>query len=189
MRAFHGNWILSRSFRGLSKKEVNEMKRFAMILWSVALVGLFIVLQGCVTLSYRNFGRFSPDRGATEAFERYQVNPGMNYYMSGSDVHPNALLGLDKRYMLESTLWKRVEMTPDRLKELVTGMKARTSMVGQSLHGFVLLDPQGDVLGIWYSILSATTAFHMKEDNRVIIYTPDLNTYDKFEDKEWGLGL
>jgi len=162
-------------------KEVKKMKRFSVILCGVILVGIFMGLQGCATLHYRDFGRFSPDQGVTQAFERYQVNPEMNYYISGSDVYPNALMGLDKRYVLESTLWKRVEMSPALLKEIVTSMKAKTSTIRQSLFGFVLLDPQGKPVGVWYSILSATTAFQMKENSQVMIYTPDLDTYDKFE--------
>jgi len=96
-------------------------------------------------------------------------------------------MGLDKNYVLESTLWKRVEMTPARLKEIVTDMKSKTSTIHQSLFGFSLIDPQGKPVGIWYSILSARTAFQMKENNRVMIHTPDLRTYEKFEDGFRGL--
>jgi len=164
------------------------MGKFQGSLYRIVLAGLFIGLQGCAALHSQDFGRFSPDREVSQAFERYQVNPGMNYYISGSEVHPNALMGLDKNYVLESTLWKRVEMTPARLKEIVTDMKSKTSTIHQSLFGFSLIDPQGKPVGIWYSILSARTAFQMKENNQVMILTPDLRTYEKFEDGFRGLG-
>jgi len=164
------------------------MKRFSGNLYCMLLVALLMGLQGCAALHYANYGRFSPDSKITQAFELYQVNPEMNYYFSGSDVHPNALLGLDKHYILESTLWKSVDMTPARMKEIVTGMKSRTSTIGQNLSGFSLLDPQGKPVGIWYSIVTATTAFKMKENNGVLIYTPDLDAYDKYESKSEGSG-
>jgi len=164
------------------------MNRYCGHLAGTVLMGLLLVLQGCAAMHFRDYGRFSPDSKAAQAFERYQVDPGMNYYISGSEVHPNALMGLDKNYVLESTLWKRVEMTPARLKEIVTDMKSKTSTIHQSLFGFSLIDPQGKPVGIWYSILSARTAFQMKENNRVMIHTPDLRTYEKFEDGFRGLG-
>ncbi len=164
------------------------MKRFYADLHGLILVGFLLVLQGCASLHNSDYGRFSPDSKVTQAFELYQVNPGMNYYFSGSDVHPNALLGLDNHYVLESTLWKPVDRTPSRMKELVTGMKSRASMIGQGLFGFTLLDPQGKPVGIWYSILSASRVFKMKENNVVVVYTPDLDTYEKYENRGHGWG-
>jgi hypothetical protein len=40
----------------------------------------------------------------TKAFEKYQVNSNYNYYISGSDVYPNAIIGLDKALTLEPDL-------------------------------------------------------------------------------------
>jgi len=164
------------------------MSRYCGHLAVAVLMGLLLVLQGCAAMHFRDYGRFSPDSKAAQAFESYQVDPEMNYYVSGSDTHPSALLGLDKRYVLEPSLWKAVDMTPSRMKELVGAMKARASMIGQGLFGFSLLDLEGKPVGIWYSIMTATTAIRMKENNGVIIYTPDLDTYDKYESKSDGGG-
>lgn len=162
------------------------MKRLSVILFAITFV-LVMGVQGCAGHS-RDYGRFSPDTKVAESLAHYQVDPRMNYYISGSEVYPNALLGLDKTYILDSDLWKRVDMTPDRLKEIVSDMNARASMVRQSLFGFTLYDPSGKPVGIWYSILSATTAFKFKEDNHVVVYTPDLDTYNKYEDNRGGIG-
>ena len=142
---------------------------------------LFILLSfGCAGLFNGNYGKIVPDGNVTHNFETYQVNPNLNYYTSGSDVYPNAIMGIDKRYSLNSTLWKKVEFTPQTLKTRVDDMNSKVSQINQSLHGFTILDTKGNDIGIWYSILSARTTVKM-EDHSVVIFTPDLDTYDKFE--------
>ena len=148
------------------------------IMW-VSLV-LFI---GCAGSLFKNYGEISPDMRVTKAFETYQINPEYNYYISGSDVYPNAIIGLDKRYTLESDLWKEVEMTPEKLRELVTDMKDKATTVnwGSRPYGFVMFDDKGNQIGVWYSLLEAKTILRMKENREVIIYTPDIDTYDKYD--------
>ena len=53
-----------------------------------------------------------------------------------------------------------------------------------SLHGFVILDDKGKQIGVWYSILKATTksSVRMKDDKTVLIDTPDIDTWLQFED-------
>ena len=142
---------------------------------------LVILLSfGCAGLLNGNYGKIVPDGNVMHAFESYQVNPDLNYYISGSDVYPNAIMGIDKRYSLNSTLWKKVEFTPQTLKSLVDDMKAKVSEINQTLHGFTILDTKGNDIGNWYSILSARTTVKI-EDHSVVISTPDLDTYDKYE--------
>lgn len=141
---------------------------------------LILLSFGCAGLHNGNYGKIVPDLGVMHAFENYQVNPDLNYYTSGSDVYPNAIIGIDKLYSLNSTLWKKVEFTPQTLKILVEDMNARVSEINQTLHGFTILDTKGNVIGNWYSILSARTTVRI-EDHSVFIFTPDLDTYDKYE--------
>ncbi len=116
------------------------------------------------------------------AFEHYSVNPVYRYYISGSDVYPNALIGLSRDYHLDpETLWKEVQMTPKLMKEIVDLMKVRASQLMQFPQGFNLVDDQRRVIGVWYSIITARTFVQMKKDRIVRIDTPDIDTYDKFE--------
>jgi hypothetical protein len=52
------------------------------------------------------------------------------------------------------------------------------------LHGFAILDDKGKRIGVWYSILEATTnsSVRMKDSKTVLIDTPDINTWLQFED-------
>ncbi len=145
---------------------------------------LIFFFFGCAGLFNGNFGTITPDRNVTHNYETYQVNPNFNYYISGSDIYPNAIIGIDKRYSLDSTLWKKIEFTPQKLRILVSDMKSRVSESSQSLQGFIMLDPHGNIVGNWYSILSARTTIKMGEDNKVIVFTPDLETYKEKEHED-----
>ena len=146
--------------------------------------GVYLVIAFCLALTactgqlFRNYGRIDPSRGATEAFERYDVNPNFRYYISGSDFTPNAMIGLDRRYRIDpETLWREVEMTPERMKGIVQPMKSRAFEYFQHQYGFEISDPDGRPIGVWYSILEARTFVRMNENGTVRIDTPDLDTY------------
>ncbi|PKN76701.1 MAG: hypothetical protein CVU52_03635 [Deltaproteobacteria bacterium HGW-Deltaproteobacteria-10] len=132
----------------------------------------------------KNWGKIVPDNEAKKYFETYQVSSEFNYYISGSDVYPNAILGLNKAYILDTTLWKKIEPTETILQVMVTDMQARVISSGHSQFGFVVLDNRGKQIGIWYSILFATAPVQIKEDMKVIIYTPDPDTYEKMETRK-----
>ena len=60
--------------------------------------------------------------------------------------------------------------------------KSTTVNFKAPLHGFAMFDDKGKQIGVWYSILEAKTSLKMKDSNTVIIVTPDINTWLKFED-------
>ena len=131
----------------------------------------------------KGWGKITPDNRVRNNFETYVINPDMNYYLSGSDVYPFAILGLQKDYILDSTLWKSVEMTPAKMKELVADMQFKAQEISQQQYGFAVLDDRGGQIGIWYSLLTAATSVQMREGKKVLIHTPDPDTYSKFEEK------
>ena len=147
---------------------------------SVTCVFLILFSFGCAGLLSGNYGKIVPDGNVTQAFENYQVSPGLNYYISGSAVRPNAIIGIDKNSILSSKLWKKIELTPPILKDLVESMKDEVYI----LHGFNILDNKGNDIGDWYSILSARTLVKIEEDNKVIVFTPDIDIYEKNGDQE-----
>ena len=158
------------------------MNKYGKILFCVIVCAVLISCAAGTVGITKNWGKIVPDSEVTNSFETYQVSPNFNYYISGSDVYPNAILGLNKAYTLESDLWKKIEMTPAKLQELVTDMRSKAMGLGQGQFGFAVLDNQGKQIGVWYSLLTATAPVHMKEDKKVIIYTPDQNTYEKYEE-------
>lgn len=151
--------------------------------WKGALFLLLLGMISCAGLT-RNYGLINPSAGITNDFERFNVSHELDYYISGSDLYPNAILGLRRDLRLDpKTLWKKVPMTPAKMKELVGDMKAKVSEVGLSLYlyGFKLITPGGRQVGVWYSIPQARTLLRMNEDGTIWIETPDIDTYEKFE--------
>ena len=73
--------------------------------------GAVLLLAGCSTVMFKNWGSIRPDIDATNDFEKFQINANLNYYISGSDVYPTSILGLNKAYTLDTDLWKQIEMT------------------------------------------------------------------------------
>jgi hypothetical protein len=133
--------------------------------------------------SFKGYGTINPDQNVTRSFEAFQVNPNFYYYYSGSDMCPNALIGLDKKFKLEPDLWKKMETTPKDFKDMIYQMQTKALTFRQSQHGFAILDDRGRQIGVWYSMLEATTSVKMKDDQTVLIYTPPLDTYLKYDDK------
>lgn len=156
-------------------------RRIAFYVMCVAILSLLV---GCTSLLSRNYGIITSDINVKRSFETYQINPNYNYYISGSDVYPHAVLGLDRAYTLESDLWKHIDMTPSKLRELVLDMreKVRHLDIRLALHGFALINDKGQQIGIWYSINAATTSLWMKDEHTVIIITPPIDTYFRYND-------
>jgi len=160
------------------------MNKHLRIIHCVVYILIFFSSSGCTGSLYKNYGRITPDSNVTNAFDAYQINPNYNYYISGSNVYPNAIMGLDKALSLEPDLWKKVEMTPEKLRELVQFMKLQVMGLSWKLvlHGFAMFDDKGKQIGVWYSLPETRTSLRMKDDDTVIVFTPDINTYLRYED-------
>ncbi|MDD5712884.1 MAG: hypothetical protein PHY31_09050, partial [Smithellaceae bacterium] len=96
--------------------------------------------------------------------------PNLNYYYSGREAYPDAILGLNKQYTLDSDFW--VPIKTDAFRGLVAGMKKKASEDRAVIHGYVVRDDKAQPIGVWYARLGITTVIHMKPNNLVSIYTP-----------------
>ena len=136
--------------------------------YGVMLLSAF-VLFGCAAF-INGFGTLVPDQIAEKNFETYQVNPGMNYYFSGAEAWPDAIIGVNKTYTLGASLWTKIGATPDVFKNLVSGMKSRPD--SPSPRGYAILDDKGRQIGVWYSIFGVSGYVKMEGENTVDIATP-----------------
>ena len=155
---------------------MRSMKSFSLYVLLVLCLG-FLSCSGSL---FRNYGRILPSGEATRDLESGVFRPEFRYYISGSDLYPNALIGLHRDYRLDpETLWKEVQMTPEKMKEIVEHMNTKASYYLEFQKGFELLDNNGRPIGVWYSLPKARTSLRIQEDGTVRIDTPDLDTYDK----------
>jgi hypothetical protein len=156
---------------------IKNMKKRAAVISAALLV---LVLSACAALGPKNSGSFRASREATAAFANYQIRPDYRYYYSGPEAIPNALIGIDRKYVLEpQDLWKPIEATPAGFKAIVREMKRKgLGEAERLLHGFDILDDKGNVIGQWYSVLNATTSVQMTGENSVLVYTPKMDVYE-----------
>lgn len=138
-----------------------------------ALIVLLILLTACTG---GNYGEIRLSSEVNRLFESHQVLENHNYYYSGSNAIPNAIIGIHKDYTLRSELWKPVELTSDHLRQwinLMTDYKAYSFRT----DGANILDPEGKIIGIWYSRYDETVV-KILEDHQVIVYPPIVGPVD-----------
>jgi hypothetical protein len=145
------------------------------IFMSWGMVIFFSILFIACTVANRGGLRLSRD--VNNLFESYQVLDNHNYYYSGPDARPNAILGIHKDYILKSNLWKPVDLTPDQLSLWIRMM---TDHRGTTLrtYGAHVVAPDGKDIGIWYSPWN-WTAVRMEDDRHVVINTPVQSPMDR----------
>jgi hypothetical protein len=157
---------------------VKSTKRIYAI--SFICVLIFLCASGCTGFRMSGYGYINPSRDITQAFENYEVKPDLNYYVSGRDLYPGAIIGIDKRYTLVTKMWKKREFTTGTLKALVLNMQAKAMDLDFIfVYGFNILDEEGNDIGDWYSIHRATTNVKRIEDNQLIISPPSFDIYEE----------
>jgi hypothetical protein len=123
------------------------------------------------------YGKLRPSREATVAYESFRVDSNRNYYSSGSDLYPNAIMGMDKSRAVGPDLWKKQDLTVKGMKMLVESMSTKAMEQGASLHGFDILDEKGVKIGDWFSIPGLNIMIRTEGENRVVVSTPPLDIY------------
>ena len=144
-----------------------------LIVVGIIVIALIIVLRRAGA----SYGKIRPSREATTAYECFRVDPNLNYYVSGPDTYPNAIIGIDKTWTLESDLWKRKDFSSQSMKELVKNMQAKSAEQTLTLHGFDIFDNRGRKIGDWFSIMGVIMTVEITGERRVIIHTPPVDTY------------
>jgi len=112
----------------------------------------------------------------TALFEAGEVNPNLSYYIAGvDDASPDAIIGIRKEIELENIKsWKKIDLTPDDLEEMVKNMKAVEPDLYFGPKGLDIYDNQGNHIGIWYSI-ERWAVIKIRGNNKVVIYKPMVN--------------
>jgi hypothetical protein len=166
-------------FSKLLEKRRSAVKRGTMevtILISI-LAGMVVLLLIVWSFSSDRYGALRPSKEVTDAFETFRVDLGKEYYLSGPDVYPNAVIGIDKSRALVTDLWKKTDLTTEKMKELVGNMHSKAMEHMAFLQGFDILDDRGAKIGEWFSLPGMSIVIRMKGEDRVSISTPPLDVY------------
>lgn len=145
-------------------------------------IALFLALMltaGCAgvnqngTLATRlGYGYLHWSAAVTDDFMSNTVRPEYNYFYSGPDASPRAVIGIGKSYRLVSRFWKPVDLTPAIMKSWNWWMNASYGRgFGDAPRGYEIVDQGGEPVGVWYS-RSDWTVISSNPGNAVIVYTP-----------------
>jgi hypothetical protein len=136
----------------MGKKLSLKQLTFYEILCLSVLWVLLLLVPGCMA----NFGSMERSQKINEVFESYQVLPNYNYYYTGGQNNPKAIMGIHKDYNLKTSSWTLMDsLTSDTLKKRVDGMTNEGQ--GLKAYGWVIFSPNGEKVGVWYSMLDQTT--------------------------------
>jgi len=115
------------------------------------------------------YGKLKRDRDVTHLFQTYKVLPDHKYFTTGQGNIPHAIIGVQENYKLRPGIWKAVDLTTPLLRSWVTQMD---NIYGYPPHGSIILDDNGQRLGIWYSSKQWTTII-IEEKNEIAILAPE----------------
>lgn len=101
------------------------------------------------------YGRFERSRRVDAMFENGEVMPDTHYYIAGSPGDPQALLGLNAAWELESRWWSKFDATPEHLLRFSRDIRLMLTVKltdDPRVLGWWIRSPQGDMIGMFYGV-------------------------------------
>ena len=75
----------------------------------ITVVSLMVSLTPAPGLAlFESYGSLEASSEVTRAFDGYRMDMDLNYYFSGSATWPDAIIGVNKAYRLDSSLWRQI---------------------------------------------------------------------------------
>jgi hypothetical protein len=132
------------------------------------IIAALVLAAGCAAIG----SHFRRSGDVADTFENYQLIPGHDYYISGRDTKPVAIVALREDYSLTSPHWRQVHPDSDRLRQWVERMLMQPGAeFNQEPNGARILDQQGNPIGVWYSVWQ-TPILRFQSDKGVTISQP-----------------
>ncbi len=146
---------------------------------ALLLTASLLFASGSCAVRSNNWGTIRENHEVTRLFRSYEIRPDYNYFYYGVFLEPDTIMGIDKKYTVQSKFWKPLALSSDQLKRWVRDLDrsrddanfARSYM--GSYQGAYILDPERSAIGIWYSKLD-WGVFHFPGENVIIAYPPSL---------------
>jgi hypothetical protein len=141
------------------------------LILAVALIIGFIVLF--ISRSGENYGMLKPSETVTASFESHLREPHLDYWFSGPESHPLAVIGVEKRFRFDSAEhWMKVGPEGESLQRLIEGMQSKARLMNRNLRGFEMVDRRGERIGEWYSAVGVQGAIKRTGIDSVAVWPP-----------------
>jgi hypothetical protein len=133
---------------------------------------LIMMLAGCAN----NYGGFANSAEVNQAFRQGDTQPGYQYYYTGRDNMPYAIVGIDRSYTVPSKYWIAFEPDSETLRKMSGNMYGKHKYYPVGAH---ILDPEGTIIGVWYSSIRNYSVSVDPENQTVkLLYRNPENTRD-----------
>lgn len=144
----------------------------------LSLFTTMILLTGFTGCAQRaNYGGFSKDDQVGHAFRSGTVPAELNYFYTGRDTMPYAIMGIKPSYTVPSQYWIAFEPKPEQLRNMSSNIYGKNRY---DPYGFNILDPDGSPIGIWFSNLNHASITVDRETRTVEVLYKNPESYDDF---------
>lgn len=116
-------------------------------------------------------GKWEMDAGVQQAFEKGTVLQDHTYYYLGSFAAPDAVIAVNNHFTLRTRIWAQVDMTEQILKGWLSMYRTEYSGLCSDHYGGVILSPDGQQAGIWYSP-NIVNIVEMPEPGVLVVFKP-----------------
>ena len=134
--------------------------------YGLILVAMTVLMAGC---SVPVSGRLQSSPEITQVFKSSQILAEHQYYVSGFQRIPYAIIAVDNSYQLQTGHWQPIDMDSTALNQMIYRMEHVYSL---NPRGAWILDQEGNRLGAWYSSQYQTRVIR-KNDNRIVVVSPE----------------
>lgn len=119
---------------------------------NLLLKAIFLVVLSVFLGCSGNYGKLAVNDIVKMQFENYEILSDHQYYFSGSESRPRAVIGVQKAYTLQSRLWKPVDLTSERIRSWLNFSNWSSKLFLRN-NGSDILTKDGKKIGIWYAFI------------------------------------
>ena len=158
---------------------------FLRVLLPTVFLSILLILAGCSTGPH---GKLQWSDEALNSFEEAQILQDHTYYFFGPEMQPDAIIAIDNQFVLAESFWKPIDLTSTHLARWMERIDNDHRFRDKKYRGAVIVDAEGNRLGVWYSPID-WTVIRRGEDNIVIIHTPDTDRLHREGNGKGGRGM
>jgi len=132
------------------------------------LLMFLIALSSC---SASKYGKLESRKEVQQTFKSHQVLPNHTYYYRGAFSSPIVIVGINQNYEMNLKNWVKIDTDSKDFATLVDriGFQGGGSQIQP--WGSVILDREGNQVGVWYSAARAA-AVEINENRQIVNLSP-----------------
>jgi hypothetical protein len=128
----------------MSISKPNRLLVNARVAGFIIIAVLMLMVAGCT----KNYGRFAKSAEVDIAFRQGDQQSEYQYFYSGRDTMPYAIIGIDRGYSVPSQYWVPFEPESEQFRKMTGNMSGKLRYAPAGYH---ILDPDGNIIGVWFS--------------------------------------